>query len=308
MNLSTVSAFKNIKTDLFIEIDDQKIKELQNVLLDILIDIDFVCRKYQINYSLAGGSALGLIRHKGFIPWDDDVDLLMTRSNYTRFCKLFLKEMADKYWLHTPEDTKDYGLCLSRVRKKGTVCRSREDYRNNECGVYVDIFIVENTYNSAILRKIHGFFSLALGFILSCRNFWENRTLYKSIGETTDNPSVFNAKIRLGFLFSFFKVDTWTHLWNKINSICKDNRSFFVTVPAGRKHFFGELYERKYLDEYMDMPFYHNDKKFIFLIMKGYDYYLTKLYGDYLEIPPVEKREKHIVLEYDLGPLRSKDN
>lgn len=300
MGLSTVSAFKNIDSGLFIEIDEKKVKELQDILVQILLDIDSVCKKNQIEYSLAGGSALGLIRHKGFIPWDDDIDLLMSRKNYEKFCIAFKDAMLDKYWLHTPEETKNYGLCLSRVRKKGTICKSREDFQNDECGVYIDIFILENTFDIVFLRYIHGFISLGLGFILSCRNFWKNRKLYSYIGSNSRNSGIFKVKIFLGLLFSFLSVDTWTHLWNNWNSICRNENTKYVTVPAGRKHFFGELYERLYMDDVERLPFYYRNQVYYFPVMKGYDKYLSKLYGDYMKIPPKDKREKHIVLEYEI--------
>ena len=203
LTLSTVSMFKNIKTKDSIELDEKQLKKLQIVLLNILVDVDSFCKENDIQYFLGGGSALGAIRHGGFIPWDDDIDINMTRENYNKFISLFPKTMSDKYWLHTPEYTNDYALLLSRVRLKGTCVKTREDFFNDECGAFIDIFVVENTPNNKILRVIHGFISLVFGFLLSCRKFFrERKYLKKMLNDSNMLEFIFAyyIKVTLGFL------------------------------------------------------------------------------------------------------------
>ena len=74
------------------------LKELQNILLDILIEFNRICKKYNIKYSLAFGTLLGAVRHKGFIPWDDDVDVMMDRKNFDRFCKICPQEISKEFF------------------------------------------------------------------------------------------------------------------------------------------------------------------------------------------------------------------
>lgn len=111
-----------------------------------------------------------------------------------------------------------------------------------------------------------------------------------------ENPEVVNVfkfKIFLGKLISFLHVNTWTRLTQSCYGLCKNNNSEYVTVPAGRNHFFGEMYKRKDFVETADMEFEGHNWK----VPKSYDTYLKHMYGDYLKIPEEKDREVHILLE-----------
>lgn len=300
MKLSTGKMLKTInnKNQSLQKMTNEQLKQLQKILVGIMDDIDFVCRKYNLIYNLGGGSCLGAVRHNGFIPWDDDMDVIMPRADYEIFCQKFVEEFGDKYWLHTPEKTKNLGIAFARVRKKGTVLRVREDYTNtSEAGVFIDIFIIENTYDSKIMRKIHGALSMLFGFLLSCRVFYKNKKFYLDlIKDDKKSKKIFKLKIFIGFLLSWLSVDTMTHAWNNINKMYKNNKSKYVTVPTGRGHFFGEIYKREDVCKVIN----HEFEKRQFYICKGYDKYLKQLYGNYMEIPKNADRETHIFLELKL--------
>ena len=129
MSLSTVAVFKQVnnKNKDLTTLSGDNLQRLQNVLKSIIADFDKVCKKYGIKYCAGGGTALGAVRHHDIIPWDDDVDLNMTRKDYDAFRHIFEKELGDKYVFETPESTKDYGLGMARLRKKGTLFKTRED-------------------------------------------------------------------------------------------------------------------------------------------------------------------------------------
>ena len=91
------------------------VRDVQDSLLDILIDVDKICRENNIKYILEGGTALGAIRHKGFIPWDDDLDIAMMRDEYNKFIKVLEKKLPDKYAFHCYDKNKNCLLYTSEL-------------------------------------------------------------------------------------------------------------------------------------------------------------------------------------------------
>lgn len=298
MNLATTSVFKNLKSgsDSLIELDDEKLANLKKTILEIATDIIDICEAHNVSYHLTGGSALGAVRHHGFIPWDDDMDIDMERKDVEKFLKEFEKKYGDKYWIHSDESDEKFCIPFIQIRKKGTVCRGILDAIGDECGIYVDIAIIENTYDNAFRRKIHGYGSLFFGLAVSCRRFFRDREYLLSLTDDAETLKVFKTKIFLGRLCSFMSLKKWTKLYTKWNSKCKDTTTKLVSVPTGRNHFFKEMYERTDFCESTFMDFEGNNWR----IPKSYDKYLTHMYGDYMTIPKEGAREKHVLLDFKL--------
>lgn len=152
MKLSTVSTFKKMNTDdeRYIHLEGELLRKYQHSLIGIAQDVINVCEEENITYHLTGGSALGAVRHHGFIPWDDDMDIDMLGSDFDRFERAFLKKFGDKYWVHSYK-TVGYGMTVNRVRLKNSVFRGREDINNQECGFFIDVLRIENTYNNTLI-------------------------------------------------------------------------------------------------------------------------------------------------------------
>ena len=300
MGLSTVNAFKHIHSseDGIIVLSGEQLRQLQRVLNGMLADVDACCRRHGLQYVLGGGSCLGAVRHHGFIPWDDDIDINMPRADYLQFIAQFREEYGDRYWIHTPQETTGYGLTLSRVLLKGTCVRTREDFHNHdECGAFIDIFVIENTYDNPVRRRLHGLGCMAMGLIQSCSKFWRDRKELTALAQAIEDPEerksvlrTFRIKIALGTLTAFRSTDAWTKATDRMYARCRESDSRYVTIPSGKGHFFGELYLREQLLPGIPVDYDGSQRP----VPPDCDGYLRRLYGDYRKLPTEEQKESHI--------------
>ena len=142
-----------------IKLEGKLLRQLQMTELEMLIEVDRICRKYDIRYSLDGGTLLGAIRHNGFIPWDDDADVVMLRSEYDKFYKACLKELdTEKFFLQEYRTDSQYRWGYSKMRRNGTVFL-REGQEHVKCNqsVFIDIFIYDNVPDHIVIRRLHLF-------------------------------------------------------------------------------------------------------------------------------------------------------
>lgn len=124
---------------------DIKIREVQKIELEILLEFDRICKEEGLKYQLFDGTLLGAIRHKGFIPWDDDIDVAMLREDYEIFLKVAQKKLGLDYFLQTTDTDKNYVNPFAKIRKNGTVFKENmvKDIDMHH-GVYIDIFPMDN--------------------------------------------------------------------------------------------------------------------------------------------------------------------
>ena len=292
-------SFKNV--DGFTYLEGEELFKIQELLFGMLKDLIKVLDKQHIFYTLSGGSVLGAIRHQGFIPWDDDIDINMPRRSFEQFKRVFDRELGDKYVLHAPEFGHGYGFSVAHFGKKGTVYKifNNIDLPDEDCCIGFDIFVLENTFNSRILRNLHGFLCLLSGYLLNCRKVYDYYPVvekqYGSIPQVRDQ---FHKKYRIGKLLCVIPLDRMAAFTYRIYSLCKNNHSRYVTIPSGRKHFFGELNLRKDMCKARKASF----RDLQVNIPAGTDGYMKQLYGDgYMTIPPKEKREQHPIIRIDYG-------
>lgn len=286
------------KSDI-IFLDDQGLKRYQDELLKIIIDVFTFFDENGIDYSLSGGSILGAVRHQGFIPWDDDVDINIPRESYDRLVQIFDQGLGDNYYLQSPKSHPELGLHVSQIRKKGTVARRKYDYASEECGISIDLYIVENVFDNPLKRFIQGYSSMFLTFALASVRETKNHALMKEMFRLEGRKLNYSGgKLLVGWLFGIIPMTTWLNWLDKVNSSCKDTNSTYVSIPTGRKHFRRETYLRKNMNQYKKVPF---EGQMVNIPIWSEDY-LEMFYGkDYMVIPSEDKREQHLFLELDFG-------
>lgn len=287
------ASLKSSDSDLY-ELTDEDIKKMHKVLLEIYKDIYAVCEKYKLKMIAGGGTALGAVRHQGFIPWDDDMDFGFSRDDYEKFIKVFNKELGDKYDMLAP-GYKDGASCfLMRVFKKNTTLLNMiDEAAPYSHGIYIDITPIDYVPVRKVKIKIKGMIADLLR-IISYSVYWNQ---YKSNSLRrfmmgSEGKAYYQIRMVIGKIFSFHSAEKWFEIFDKFIRSPKSDK---VTVAAGRKKYRGEIFPAKV---------YFPPKKVKFEDTEVYvhhntDYYLKRLYGDYMKIPDVEDREKHLCLKVD---------
>jgi lipopolysaccharide cholinephosphotransferase len=291
------------KGDRFIDsntkiLSNADLSQLQKVLLMMLDDLLLICTKNNILFIAIGGTAIGAMRHRGFIPWDDDLDIAMTRKDYQKLVDIYRIKFKDKYNISDANDECNYGLIIPKIRLAGTTYRTVLEENIKDCGIRIDIFIIENVFNNFVLRYIQGIGSLFFGFVLSSKRMFECR---KEFARFTENFS-FKIKMIFGSIFCFVSIEKWARITNKWYSICCDDKSIFVSVPTDGAHFFGELTRRSALCE-VCLADFEGRKLFV---PSSVDKYLTRIYGDYMQLPSSNKQVRSFYLDFNLGKYGTK--
>ena len=281
-------------------ISDRELDALHKILLMIYDDFINICEVNGLKFTMIGGSAIGALRHDGFIPWDDDIDLAMPRADFEKLLNCIKEEYAEKYSVLYPQDKHNFGRLIPKMRLKGTEYRTILERDLDECGIFLDIYLIENAYDNKFMRKIQGTMSMGLGYLISCLRLYKGRKFYKSLM----NGAEFKVKCVIGFLISFISIERWTRWTDYWHSRCKNSDSEYITIPADGKHFFGGLQKRRDFCDFKEVTF-EGRKSFV---PGNYDEYLRGYYGDYMKIPPKEKQERCRYIKFDLGKYGENTN
>lgn len=257
-------------------VKELSIEEVKKIQLSILQYIDSVCEENGIPYYLCGGTLIGAIRHKGYIPWDDDIDIMLLRPDYMKL--LSLLESNDTYKCLSMYNQSDYFYPFAKVIDSHTeLVEKNSSYRIQNYGVYVDIFPIDSLPDDNEKRHVH------YQKILKIR-----KTYYLSLSRKI--PSIGNLlKYPPKFcLWVYSRIKGWKYWLEKIEELAKlysnEDSEYVGCVVAGYGE--KETYHRSLYARQIKVPF----EEYVFAIPQGYDEYLTCLYGDYMKLPPIEKR------------------
>lgn len=253
-------------------------REHQLLLLEMLKDFDAVCKKHEIPYTLFAGTALGAVRHQGFIPWDDDLDILMLREDYERFFAVASSELdPDTYYLQH-EFSDHWPLFFSKLRRNHTAAIEKYHPRDPKVhqGVYIDIFPCDNLSDLRFVRKLQ--FMAAKVVIAKCL---ERR------GYETDSKL---KKVFILLCHCLPLKPLWRFSIHRKNKNTAMVHSFFGCGTKYSK----SVFDRSWITELTELPF--EDGKFP--VSAHYDELLHALYGDYMKMPAPEERKikEHVAI------------
>lgn len=260
-----------------------QLEHLQKVILSIAKDIDELCKKNDIEYYLLGGSAIGAIRHKGFIPWDDDFDIIMDNANYEKFLQVCKEQLdSEKYYLQ--EGLKDWPLYFSKVKLKGTILEEYEGYAQNDDmkGIYIDIFKMDNVSSNPLVARWQYF----CGKYYLCYQLLQ-RT-YSSANLKKQLMMVLATPCKIKCVRNFFRKQV-----EKYNNKETGYYGFFY----GRTKFRSAVIKRTIFGKGVRVPFEDTS----FPIAQHYHEYLTQVFGNYMQLPPENQRVGLHLLSVDFG-------
>ncbi len=265
--------------------DKENLKKAQDISLKILLEVDRICRKNGIKYLMDAGTLLGAVRHKGFIPWDDDIDIAMTRENFERFKKTAPSVLPPEMELVLPDEYRN-GKAFYDFTPRIIYLKSRRHSDSDEMRFYdgklnhlwVDIFILDNISDSAILDRLTRFKQkIIYGFAMPKRYKLD---MSKYNGTDRFKVSVLAAIGKFVDMRSIFKKQE--DLSIKYNSL-KTRNMYYSNYQPDYLH---DTVKREWSEEITELSF----EGHMLMAPAGYDEVLKEIYGDYMQLPPIESR------------------
>lgn len=277
------------------EYDEPTLKRLQGIELGILKDFLYLCEKYHLTYFSFAGTAIGALRHQGFIPWDDDIDVCLPRRDYQKFLKVAKKEFSDKYTIMNADNDENYPLTTTRWMLKGTEFRE-ESFKDIDCelGIFLDIYAFDNVSDNEWKYKIQAFEAW----------FWSKILILRCMPEPViigKGPKVEIEKLickiahkvlcMMGFskkkiyrlcrraMTRYNKQDT-----KRIAYLCDTNR-YWNTIALEDLY---PLRQVPFEDVMLNFP-------------KEVEKIVSQMHPNFMELPPVEKRKNHYPYRLDMA-------
>lgn len=277
------------------EYDEITLKKIQSLELSILRDFVSICKKYNLTYFALAGTGIGALRHKGFIPWDDDIDVALPRKDYEKLLQIFEEQYPQKYTICNAEHFENYPLMTTRIMIKGTKF-IEHTLKNIDCelGIFLDVYAFDNiSDNNRVMKKQ-----------AQKAWFWSKLLILRQIAFPVLPFTGFRQKIIhticaiVHFILVICKIPShW--IYNKCKKACcqynnieTDRLAYFcdtnpyTNIISHRESF--PLIELDFEDIKLNFP-------------KNIDEILKNMYGNYMQLPPIEQRKNHYPYCLDFG-------
>ena len=252
----------------------EDLKKIWAIELDLLREFKRVCEKYNLTYYAYAGTLLGAIRHKGFIPWDDDMDVCMPRRDYELLTRVYADEFKTPYFMQTPYTDKEYAYSFAKLRNVNT-CFAAETFIESPMnqGVFLDIFPLDDSSMDGLLDRREK----TMDILRKCSAFMSRNNKY-----ITNKHTEYAKQLQ-------FNDGDNVLFYEKIQNIPQKNTAVLdslavevCTIYNSEKN----LWPKKYYQEGIEVPFCDTT----ICVPKEFDKVLRVLYKNYMEFPPVEKR------------------
>lgn len=260
-----------------IKIDNEILRAIQLIQLEMLTEVDRICRKCGIRYNIIAGTLLGAVRHGGYIPWDDDADVAMLRPEYQKFCAAVKTELdTSRFYFQDHRQTEGYRWGYGKLRRKGTLfVREHQEHMPYKQGVFIDIFPLDGVPDNYLLRSMKNF---------EC--FCVRKILWSKVGQIEASGCMKRWCFRM--LAKIPERAVWQYYHRMVVSANrrKTNMVRILMFPTPNREW---GYYRCWYVNSADIEF--EGKKFSGI--KDYDSYLHFKFGDYMTLPPVKQRKTH---------------
>ena len=262
------------------------LKELHDVEFEMLLQLRRICKKYNLTYYLSGGTFLGAVRHNGFIPWDDDMDIALPREDYQKFLEVVNDELPEEMEVKSYSLDSDYHHPVARLMNH-TVCVKNNSFRETRLEpAWIDIFPLDGMPDEKLACNIHKILLLWRKVMIG----WAN---YKDLQDLKPNRPWYEKVLM--FIGTTFKPGRFMRLTKQYEKLEK----VLMKYPASKSKVYMNFNGIYRFNSIMNKDYYYGNgalytfKGEQFTAPANYDAYLTKIYGDYMKLPPVDKRNTH---------------
>lgn len=264
-----------------VQLTNQQLREVQMIQLEMLIEVDRICKKCDIHYNIIAGTLLGAVRHGGYIPWDDDADVALLRPEYERFREACKTELdTTRFYFQDHRNTKGYRWGYGKLRRKDTLfLREHQEHMPYEQGIFIDVFPLDGVPDNYILRSLKNF---------EC--FCVRKILWSKVGKIADKNPFRRVWYRMLSCLPENVVFSYYHQMISHANKKKTKMVRILMFPTPNREW---GYYRKWYEESEDIVFEGK----IFKGIRDYQGYLRFKFGEYMELPPEEQRKVHPVSE-----------